>query len=406
MEIKIPKEIYDIHKIFQQKGYQLFLVGGALRNILLGYEPGDYDLATDALPEAVQGMFRRVIPTGLAHGTVTLCWKKLKFEITTFRRDGVYRDNRHPEQVTFSTELAEDIQRRDFTINAIAYSMSDNTLIDLCTGQQDLRKGIIRCIGRAETRFREDALRMLRAIRFAARFNFSIEPKTFHAIQKLHQLIQNIATERVQDEFMKIFRSKYCMEGITLLEKSMLLSSYISPIQNMDAVIHINEIDPKYVESRIALYFYSCNVKADVVQRELKKLLTPKKQLEKICKLFSAMGEIQYIDSDAKMRQLLAGLGKNNLSYLIPLLKILSSDEKIIQQAYEAKQDALSIKELEIDGRLLMKALQIDGGPILGELLQYALQTVLEDPQKNTSGHLIAACRAQYNILSQGKTSK
>ena len=188
----------------EEAGYSAYLVGGCVRDLLLGKQPDDYDMTTSARPEEVLALFApHAIPTGLQHGTVTVRWGGESFEITTFRADGTYSDGRHPDAVTFSRRLEDDLQRRDFTVNAMAMDRRGQ-LTDLYGGQEDLRRGVIRCVGNAETRFAEDALRIMRGLRFAAVLGFSIEEQTAQAMIACRYRLEQIAAERLQVEMTKL----------------------------------------------------------------------------------------------------------------------------------------------------------------------------------------------------------
>ena len=182
--IKIPPQVEWILKKLRDSGYEAFAVGGCVRDTILNRIPGDWDITTSAKPEEVKAVFRRTVDTGIQHGTVTVMMGKEGYEVTTFRIDGDYTDGRHPDSVTFTPDLIEDLKRRDFTINAMAYNR-ERGLVDAFGGRKDLEDGVIRCVGAAEERFTEDALRILRAIRFSAQLGFEIEEHTENAIKKL-----------------------------------------------------------------------------------------------------------------------------------------------------------------------------------------------------------------------------
>jgi len=190
----------------REAGYEAWYVGGCVRDTLLGREVHDWDVTTSALPEQTMACFQKTVPTGIKHGTVTVLEDGTQAEVTTYRTDGDYRDGRHPEQVTFVRSLAEDLARRDFTVNAMAMDEEGN-IVDLYGGQADLHHGILRCVGDPERRFREDALRMLRAIRFSAQLGFTIESKTREAMQKLGHLCESLSAERIRDEMEKTILS-------------------------------------------------------------------------------------------------------------------------------------------------------------------------------------------------------
>ena len=205
---KSPEGIRKILEILISEGYEAYLVGGCVRDRLLGFEPKDYDVTTNAKPHDVVKCFRdyRVIETGIKHGTVTVICEGEPCEITTFRTDGVYTDNRHPDNVTFSDDLASDLSRRDFTVNSMAWGQ--NGLVDLFGGEADLKNGVIRAVGESEKRFSEDALRIMRALRFSSRLGFEIEKETAVGMRKCAHLLENIARERIFSELVGIVMGK------------------------------------------------------------------------------------------------------------------------------------------------------------------------------------------------------
>ncbi len=203
LKIDLPKSIQAVMQTLEKHGFEAYLVGGCVRDALLGNKPHDFDLTTSARPEQVMALFAKTIPTGIAHGTVTVMTADGPVEVTTFRKEGEYRDHRHPDFVDFVGDIKEDLARRDFTINAMAWNPKTG-LVDPFGGQQDLKQGIIRAVGDPNKRFEEDALRMLRAYRFAGRYGFDLEPRTKEAIQALASTIANVAVERVVDEVQQI----------------------------------------------------------------------------------------------------------------------------------------------------------------------------------------------------------
>ncbi|MBE6599650.1 MAG: HD domain-containing protein [Ruminococcaceae bacterium] len=193
----------------RRHGYEVYLVGGCVRDMLMGVTPHDYDMTTNALPKETAKCFSdlRVIPTGMKHGTVTVVIDDLPVEITTYRRDGEYDDNRHPRQVTFTPDLRDDLSRRDFTVNAIACD-EHGTLVDPFGGREDIEKGIIRCVGDPDARFSEDGLRIMRALRFASVLGFSLDPDTASSVKRNRELLRNISAERLREEFIKLICGK------------------------------------------------------------------------------------------------------------------------------------------------------------------------------------------------------
>ncbi len=208
MKIVLPGKVDEIIKTLRNAGFEAYAVGGCVRDLLLMRRPNDWDITTNAKPEEVKALFKRTFDTGIKHGTVTVILKGEHFEVTTYRVDGVYEDGRHPKEVTFTRSLKEDLKRRDFTINALAYNEEEG-LIDEFNGREDLKNGVIRAVGNAEERFGEDALRILRSFRFAAQLGFTIEESTLKAAEALAENLRNISAERIYEEFTKLICSPH-----------------------------------------------------------------------------------------------------------------------------------------------------------------------------------------------------
>lgn len=208
MILTIPKKVETILNILEKAGYEAYVVGGCVRDSILGRNPDDWDITTSAKPEQVKELFRRTVDTGLQHGTVTVLIEKEGFEVTTYRLDGEYEDGRHPKEVTFTASLEEDLKRRDFTINAMAYNPSTG-LVDMFGGLWDIEKKIIRCVGKPMERFTEDALRIMRAVRFSAQLGFTIEEETRNALSVIAPNLKNVSAERIQAELLKLLVSPH-----------------------------------------------------------------------------------------------------------------------------------------------------------------------------------------------------
>lgn len=208
MDLKIPEKAEIILHTLEEAGYEAYVVGGCVRDSILGRSPDDWDITTSAKPEEVKALFRRTVDTGLVHGTVTVMLDKEGFEVTTYRVDGEYEDGRHPKEVSFTASLEEDLKRRDFTMNAMAYNPKRG-IVDLFGGVQDMEKQIVRCVGNPVERFTEDALRILRAVRFSAQLGFSIEGETLKAISVLAPNLKYISAERIQVELLKLLVSPH-----------------------------------------------------------------------------------------------------------------------------------------------------------------------------------------------------
>lgn len=238
---RIPeKALYVLNKL-KENGFESYVVGGCVRDSILGRIPGDWDITTSAKPEEVKRVFRRTIDTGIAHGTVTVMIEDEGFEVTTFRVDGAYEDHRHPDQVAFTPNLEEDLKRRDFTINAMAYS-PDTGLIDLFGGMDDIREGRIRCVGDPVERFTEDALRMLRGVRFAGQLGFGIEAATVEAIRICAPTIANVSAERIREELTKLLLSGQ-PEKLLLAEETGLCRVFFPELSYM---LHTEQNNPHH----------------------------------------------------------------------------------------------------------------------------------------------------------------
>lgn len=208
VKIQLPNSVQFIIHTIEQAGFEAYAVGGCVRDSILGRVPNDWDITTSAKPEEVKQLFRHTVDTGIQHGTVTVLVKKECYEVTTYRIDGEYEDSRHPKEVNFTSLISEDLKRRDFTINAMAYNESKG-LVDLFGGQEDLKKGVIRCVGDPRERFSEDALRIMRAVRFSAQLGYEIEEHTTEAIKELAHTLDRISVERIQVELVKLLVSKH-----------------------------------------------------------------------------------------------------------------------------------------------------------------------------------------------------
>lgn len=228
-KIPVPKLLQEFNKVFEDAGFEAYLVGGAVRDIFLKKKANDWDVATNAKPQEVMKLFKFVVPTGIDHGTVTVQFKKNEIEVTTFRTESDYSDGRHPDKVEYAGHIEEDLSRRDFTMNAIAVNLKDGRIVDPYGGKKDIKRKIIRTVGNPHERFMEDGLRPIRALRFASKLNFKIEKKTFQEIFKkeIQDKTKSISIERFRDEFEKILASDKPSIGLKLLEETGLLNIFI-----------------------------------------------------------------------------------------------------------------------------------------------------------------------------------
>ena len=256
MKIPLPDYVYEIMQLLIKNNYECYLVGGAIRNYLLNYKIKDYDLTTNATPQEMIKVFHDYpkIPTGIKHGTLTILSHLQPIEITTYRIDGEYNDHRHPKQVQFSSSLKEDCARRDFSINALCYH-PDQGIIDFFHGRDDLNKHLIRCIGNAEERFDEDALRILRALRFAARLNFKIEAKTTEAMFKKRNLLSYISKERIHAELIQFFSYENSASFLELYFEIFISAIPALSTINQHFVFHNMKKKPLSTISRLAILF-------------------------------------------------------------------------------------------------------------------------------------------------------
>ena len=407
--MELPREVRNIIDTLEARGYEAYAVGGCVRDLFLGRVPQDFDVTTSAKPEEVKACFRRTVDTGIKHGTVTVMFGKKGYEVTTFRIDGVYEDARHPDSVTFTPDLREDLRRRDFTINAMAYS-EKRGVIDLFGGQDDLERRVVRAVGVPEERFREDALRILRCVRFAAQLDFSVDPGTFEAAKKLAPSLNRISRERVREEFMKILLSDH-PEYLDFLcdigAMRDILPEYPEDSRKLTAVLRIL---PKDSVLRLAAVF-SCGaakkepdivmqlpgLRAEAAEERLKTLRFDRVTVQKTAHLVRNTG-VPLSAEGPVLRRSVSAAGKEAFPDLLTLIRALRTaeggDTEILARMEEGYREILetgvctSVKELDITGRDLMDA-GIPKGPEVGLLLDRLLLAVLDCPEKNRKNVLL-----------------
>ena len=429
-KIVIPKAAQHIIEVLQNNGYEAYVVGGCVRDTLLGRLPKDWDITTSALPQQVKALFPRTIDTGIQHGTVTIMIDKEGYEVTTYRIDGDYEDGRHPKEVTFTPSLLEDLKRRDFTINAMAYNDKDG-LVDLFGGRQDLKDKRICCVGNPVERFNEDALRMMRAVRFAAQLGFTIEENTFLAIQQLVQNLKKISAERIQVELSKtlisdhpeFFKQMY-ESGIT----TVVLPEFDACVgvpQNSryhcydvsEHILKVVELVPPVLYLRLAALFHDIGKPVVRTTDELG-FDHFKNHANESCKLAKGILKRLKYDNDTskkvlhlikwhdcfletKKSALRKMISKVGLDIFPDLLILMQADamskhpthiEESLQNldkveiAYEqivADHECLTLHDLAINGNDL-KRLGVKQGKQIGLLLNELLTEVLENPENNT----------------------
>ena len=431
-ELFIPDEAETVARIFHKANRQCWLVGGAVRDALLGRITVDFDLATDAPPREIQKLFRRTIPTGIKHGTVTILMGKHSFETTTFRSESTYSDGRHPDTIVWSKDIQDDLSRRDFTINAIAWDILNRKLFDPFNAVQDLQNKCIRAIGNPDTRFNEDALRVLRACRLSAQLNFNVEPDTLAAIRPVLPHVKKLSAERIWEELKKIFTTATPSTAFRLFQETglmeLLMPEMNTLLNNCDEfhkVLRACDLAPNTnFPVRAAALFHKMKE-----QREKAAPLRPDEEaLKKLLKRFKASGkEMQRISrlvhnaafpdihdqDDAIIRYYMVETGVDLLEDLFALqAAIMKANEpetiaqfqnleKLQQRVSQILQrgDPLTIHDLAIDGKTLMRELALQPSPTLGKLLNKLLKTVLDNPKLNFRDTLLDIAR---QILTAG----
>lgn len=447
----IPKEVGEVPKTLEKAGFEAYLVGGCVRDLLLGREPKDWDIATNAKPEEIQKLFPDSVyenkfgTVGVKTDSVN---KQLKVvEVTTFRLEDKYTDKRHPDEIKFAKTIEEDLARRDFTINALAFK--NNEVIDPYVGQKDLKDKLIRTVGNPTERFDEDALRLMRAVRFATELDFKIEKITADAIKKQAGLLEMIAKERIRDELEKIVMASNAAKGIQMLEDLGLLKFVVPELkegincgQNKHHIYSVFEHNLRaldYAASknyslvvRLASLLHDVGkprtkagdgpnstfynhevVGAKMTAVILDRLRFSKEIVEKVvhlvrCHLFYYnVGEV----TDAGVRRFLSRVGPENVDDLI---KVREADRigsgvpkavpyklrHLLFMIEKVKHDPISPKMLKVNGEDIIKILKINPGPKVGQILAIMLEEVLDDPNKNTKDNL------ESRIKNLGKLSE
>lgn len=368
----LPQSVKYIIEELNKRGFEGYIVGGCVRDHIMGITPHDYDITTSALPEDIKSIFKHTVDTGIQHGTVTVVINKIGYEITTYRIDGEYTDNRHPKEVIFTSKLEGDLSRRDFTVNAIAYNDNEG-FVDLFGGREDIKNKIIKGVGDPDKRFKEDALRMMRALRFSAQLDFSIEENTFNAIKENAHLIKNISMERIREELFKLILSHNNERLILLRESNMAhyFSKELSEILNNNSeefFTYINSL-PVDIASRLAYIFRGYDVKK--ILRDLK---TDNKTINKAVVL-----EKYYdynITDEYSMAKLISLAGDYTEELLRLKKEPLDMYNKIVSE-----NRCCSLKNLAIKGKDVIDLGY--SGENIGRILNEALEYVLKNPLNN-----------------------
>ena len=424
MRIQLPKDVDYIIKELQKNGYEAYAVGGCVRDVILGREPEDWDITTSASPLQVKGIFKRTIDTGIIHGTVTVMLDKNGYEVTTYRIDGEYEDNRHPREVTYTPYLTEDLMRRDFTINAMAYN-EDSGLVDIFEGLKDLEEQRIRCVGSAEMRFEEDALRILRAVRFSAQLGFEIDKGTLSAAEIKAENLKNISAERIRTELNKLLLSpnpdrlltawELGITAIILPEFNVLMTRphdlreqkepygafSLRSIRLLREQV-LSSVRGKEKESGILSWALLLQgLKPEEGREVLRRLKFDNETIDYVYRLLTWC-DYEFLLTPWEMRKAVNAIGKDlmDMLFFVKEACILTErgsfsgrkgeDLNTARELYHeilSKKECVELKELMINGKDLIE-LGFKPGKIMGQVLGELLVSVLKEPELNTKEKL------------------
>lgn len=435
IRIELPEAVRNIINTLQSAGYEAWAVGGCVRDSILGRVPDDWDITTSARPEQVKAIFKKTVDTGIQHGTVTVLWNRAGYEVTTYRIDGEYEDSRHPKEVQFTASLREDLRRRDFTINAMAYN-EEAGLVDIFGGIEDIRAKKIRCVGDPMERFSEDALRMMRAVRFSAQLGYEIEEETEAAICRLSPTLQKISAERIRTELVKLLISPHP----ELLEACWRTGMTAVFLPEFDRMMETSQNNPHHCYNvgehtiramkasapektlRLALLFHDMGkpetkttdgegidhfrgheVKSsDMARTVMRRLKFDNNTIDRVVRLVRAH-DIKIEPGQKYMRRALNRLGEDIFPELFAVKEadmeaqsVYQREEKqtelfVMRKDYEAvlkSKACVSLKDLAVNGKDLIAAGAAPGKG-LGEMLQKLLEEVLEEPERNTREYLL-----------------
>lgn len=460
-KIKIPVILQKMNNIFEKNGFKAYLVGGAVRDMFMNKEASDWDVATDATPEQVISAFKKVIPTGIAHGTVTVHFMGEEIEVTTFRIEQGYSDGRHPDKVLYASDIEEDLSRRDFTMNAIAVSLKDGSIVDPFNGKADIKNKVIRSVGNPLERFNEDGLRPIRAIRFASQLGFEIETNTLQAIsnEKVLQKTSTISIERFRDELVKLLKSPKPSVGLKLLESTNIMKLFLPELLEGRNCIQ-NDVRGYHVFDVLDHNFYSCdgapvhkvNVRLAALLHDIgkpaskvvrntdqgeiytffnhekysetiaRKLLTKLRfsnnEINNVCHLIeNHMFHYEESWSDAAIRRFIVRVKPENIEDLIDLrladmygkynmpiqIKESNACDLLIQlqdriKKIQEENSAFTLKSLAVSGKDLME-IGIPSGRLIGKILDSLLETVLDDPKQNSKDVLLNIAKNLYEQM-------
>ncbi|MBI2022320.1 HD domain-containing protein [Candidatus Daviesbacteria bacterium] len=433
----LPSEVKDLFEKFTKNGFQLFIVGGAVRDLLLGKEVQDWDFTTDAKPDEILELFSEGFYDN-KFGTVGLDSPLGILEITTMRKEGDYRDHRHPVEVSWTNKIEEDLARRDFTVNAMAMDRNGN-LVDPFSGKEDIKNKLIKAVGEPDQRFQEDALRLIRAVRIATQLEFDIELKTLESIKKNAQLLKEISEERIRDEFFKLLESKDPHQGVLKLREAGILQIIlpevekcfgiiqegpkheriydigehsllslkhcpsINPLVRFAALIHdIGKPDTKNIQPDGNVTFYGHDiVGGKLTEKITQRFRLSKRNSEKLTNLVRwHMFTVDEKQTDSAVRRFIRNVGLENVDDMMAVRigdRLGGGTEKEIswrmqmfrQRIDEVLKKPFSIADLKVNGKDVMEVLKIKPGPKVGEILNKLFKEVLEDSSKNSRDYLL-----------------
>jgi tRNA nucleotidyltransferase (CCA-adding enzyme) len=436
MKIELPKQVNQIICRLQQEGFDAYAVGGCVRDTLLGRTPQDWDITTSARPQQVKALFSHTIDTGIQHGTVTVMLEHVGYEVTTYRIDGEYEDARHPKEVIFTGNLTEDLKRRDFTINAMAYNDTAG-LVDVFGGVEDLHRGVIRCVGSPHERFSEDALRMFRAVRFSAQLGFAIEPQTRQAATDLSGRLAKISAERIQMELVRLLQSANPQEMRTVYElglTSVFLPEFDRMMNTPQNTRHhcysvgehtlrsMQEIPPDRV-LRLTMLLHDiakpdCRTTdaagadhfkghpaagAEQARRILRRLKFDNDTTDRVCRLIRWHDDRPAV-TPRNVRRAISRIGVENMESLFAVKRadtmaqsLYRREEKLAYiDEYErqyrqicSESQCVQKKDLAINGKDLIE-MGMEPGKEIGEVLDTLFEQVLDDPALNTREQLLS----------------
>ena len=383
--IKLPDDVRMILNRFHENGYEAFIVGGCVRDSLLGDEPKDYDITTNALPTQVEQLFSdlKVVETGIRHGTVTVIINKEPYEITTYRTDVKYSDHRHPDEVRYALTLGEDLSRRDFTVNAMAYN-EENGLIDSFNGVNDLNEGIIRCVGDPDTRFNEDALRILRCIRFASRYGFRIEKNTESALFRNRELLRYVSVERIATEFNEIITSNKANEYLSRYR--IIFETVMPQLEDLDFSL-VGKVNRRLYMRISALFVLDDSLSAVGMLRHMH---YSNKIIDEVSTLLDHAD--CPLETDYDIRRMFFEIGIKATNDLLSLKKARGDDldyGMIRKRIRELRKSFIARDQMNINGDDLM----ILGyrGREIGQILDDLYEQILRDEIKNDHEELMKA---------------